>query len=171
MPKTIDKTYEGQIIGGIFTNRDDADGAIQALEELEISSDDIEEFVQLDKTHSKEAHIEILSERGFAEAQAIYYDKLIREGNILVVVYDVTDLSPIIDVFDEYKAQYNPNGSRNLREDVLGMTAGTIVGAAALGAVGALVGGPLGAAVGGAAGAVVGGGSGAVAGKAIEHRK
>ena len=71
-----------------------------------------------------------------------------------MVVYDVTDPSPIIDVFDEYKAQYNPNGSRNLREDVLGMTAGTIVGAAALGAVGALVGGPLGAAVGGAAGAV-----------------
>jgi hypothetical protein len=56
MPKTIDKTYEGQIIGGIFTNRDDADGAIEALEELEISSDDIEEFVQLDNTQSKEAH-------------------------------------------------------------------------------------------------------------------
>jgi hypothetical protein len=118
--------YEGQIIGGIFTSRHDADGAIEALEELEISSDDIEEFVQLDKTHSKEAHIEILSERGFSETQAIYYDKLVREGNILVVVYDVTDPSPIIDVFDEYKAQYNPNGSRNLREDVLDMTAGTV---------------------------------------------
>ena len=86
-------------------------------------------------------------------------------------MYDVTDPSPIIDVFDEYKAQYNPNGSRNLREDVLGMTAGTVIGAAALGAIGALVGGPLGAAVGGATGAVVGGGSGAVAGKAIEHQK
>jgi hypothetical protein len=146
--------YEGQIIGGIFAKRHDADGAIEALQELEISSDDIEEFVQLDKTHSKEAHIEILSERGFAEAQAIYYDKLIREGNILLVVYNVTDPSPIIDVFDEYEARYNPNGSRNLRDDVLGTTAGTIVGA-----------------VGAAAGAVVGGGSGAVAGKAIEHRK
>ena len=171
MPKTIDRMYEGQIIGGIFTDRYDAEGAIEALEELEISSDDIEEFVQLDKTHSKEAHTRILSERGFSEAQAIYYDKLVREGNILLVVYNVTNPSPIIDVFDEYKAQYNPNGSRNLREDVLGMTAGTVIGAAALGAIGALVGGPLGAAVGGAAGAVVGGGSGAVAGKAIEHQK
>jgi hypothetical protein len=55
MPKTIDKMYEGQIIGGIFTNRHDADGAIEALEELEIFLDDIEEFVQLDKTYSKEA--------------------------------------------------------------------------------------------------------------------
>jgi hypothetical protein len=111
--------YEGQIIGGIFTDRHDADGAIEALEELEISSEDIEEFVQLDQARSKEAHTKILSERGFSEGQAFYYDKLVRGGNILLVVYNVTDPSPIIDVFDEYKAQYNPNGSRNLREEVI----------------------------------------------------
>jgi hypothetical protein len=126
MPKTTDKIYEGQIIGGVFTSRADADGAIEALQELEIASDDIEEFVQVDKTHSKEAHLEILSERGLSETQAIYYDKLVREGNILVVVYDVTDPSAIIDVFDEYEAHYNPNGSRNLREDVPGMIPGTV---------------------------------------------
>ena len=57
MASRNDKAYEGQMIGGIFTNRDDADGAIGALEELEVSSDDIEEFVQLDHTQSKEAHI------------------------------------------------------------------------------------------------------------------
>ena len=66
-----------------------------------------------------EAHNEILSERGFSESRAIYYDNLVREGNILLVVYNVTDPSPAIDVFDEYKAQYNPNGSRNLRGDRL----------------------------------------------------
>ena len=37
MPKTIDRMYEGQIIGGIFTDRHDAEGAIEALEVLEIS--------------------------------------------------------------------------------------------------------------------------------------
>ena len=119
MASRNDKAYEGQMIGGIFTNRDDADGAIGALEELEVSSDDIEEFVQLDHTQSKEAHNEILSEGGLSKSQAIYYDKLVREGNILLVVYNVTDPSPAIDVFDEYKEQYNPNGSRNLREDRL----------------------------------------------------
>jgi hypothetical protein len=88
-----------------------------------------------------------------------------------VAVYGVTDPAPIIDIFDKYDADYNPNGSRNLREDVLGMTTGAVVGAAALGAVGAVVGGPVGAAAGVAVGAVVGGGSGAAAGKAVEHRK
>jgi hypothetical protein len=88
-----------------------------------------------------------------------------------VAVFEVTDPVPVIDIFDKYKAEYNPNGSRNLREDVLGMTAGAVVGAVALGAVGAVVGGPVGAAAGLATGAVVGGGSGAAAGKAIEHRK
>jgi hypothetical protein len=88
-----------------------------------------------------------------------------------VAVYGVTDPAPVIDIFDKFKAEYNPNGSRNLREDVAGMTVGAVVGAAALGAIGAAVGGPVGAAVGGVAGAVVGGGSGAAAGKAVEHRK
>ncbi len=96
---------------------------------------------------------------------------MLREGKVLVVVYEVTDPAPVIDIFDKFKAEYNPNGSRNLREDVLGMTAGAVVGAAALGAAGAVVGGPAGAAAGGVVGAIVGGGSGAAAGKAVEHKK
>lgn len=171
MPKTIDKTYNGQIIGGIFLNQEDADQAVEALEDLNISSDDIEIIVELDEKQTEDAYTELLSDRGFSESQATYYDEVIREGKILVVVYDVTDPAPVIDIFDKYKAEYNPNGSRNLREDVLGMTAGAVVGAAALGAVGAVVGGPVGAAAGGVAGAVIGGGSGAAAGKAVEHRK
>ncbi len=88
-----------------------------------------------------------------------------------MVVHNVIDPARVIDIFDRYKAEYNPDGSRNLRDDVLGMTTGAAVGAAALGAAGAVVAGPLGAAAGVAAGAVLGGGVGAAAGKAAEHRK
>jgi hypothetical protein len=171
MPKTIDKTFDDQIIGGIFANEENAGKAVEAFEELDFTSDDIEVFVQLDDDQDEDVYIDVLSDRGFSVFNANNYDKEIREGKVLVVVYDVTDPAPVIDIFDKFKAEYNPNGSRNLREDVLGMTTGAIVGAAALGAVGAVVAGPVGAVAGGVAGAVAGGGSGAVAGKAAEHRK
>jgi hypothetical protein len=171
MPKTIDKTYEGQIIGGIFANEENAEKAVEAFEELDISSDDIEVIVQLEGDQAKDVYTDILSDRGFSESQALYYDKVIREGKVLVVVSEVTDPAPVIDIFDKYKAEYNPNGSRNLRDDVAGMTVGAAVGAAAGGVAGAVIGGPVGAAAGVAAGAVVGGGAGAAAGKAVEHKK
>jgi hypothetical protein len=171
MPKTIDKTYDGQIIGGIFKNEDNAEKAIEAFEELEISPDDIEIIVQLEGDQPEEVYTDILSDRGFSEYQAIYYGKVIREGKVLVVVSEVTDPAPVIDIFDKFKAEYNPNGSRNLRDDVAGMTVGAAVGAAAGGVAGAVIGGPVGAVAGMAAGAVVGGGSGAAVGKAVEHKK
>ncbi len=171
MPKTIDKTDEGQIIGGIFPNEDDAEKAMEAFAELNIPSEDIEVIVPLAEDQDKDVYTDILSDRGFSEYQAIYYGKVIREGKVLVVVSEVTDPAAIIDIFDKYKAEYNPNGSRNLREDVAGMTVGAVVGAAAGGVAGAAIGGPVGAAVGIAAGAVAGGGAGAAAGKAAEHRK
>jgi hypothetical protein len=171
MPQTINKTIEGQIIGGMFSNRKNADKAVEALLDLGVLSSNIEVVVELNEKQAKQVFADILSDRGFSESQARYYDKAIRDGKILVVVYEVTDPAPIIDVFDKYKAEYNPNGSRNLRDDVAGMTVGAVVGAAAGGVAGAAVGGPLGAAAGVAAGAVVGGGSGAAAGKAVEHRK
>ena len=54
MPKTIEKTYEGQIIGGIFANEDDAEKAVEAFEEMDISSDDIEIIVQLEGEQTEE---------------------------------------------------------------------------------------------------------------------
>jgi len=171
MPKTIDKTYEGQIIGGIFANEDNAEKAVEAFEEIDISSDDIEIIVQLDGDQAEEVYTDLLSDRGFSESQAIYYGEVIRAGKVLVVVSEVTDPTPVIDIFDKYKAEYNPNGSRNLRDDVAGMTVGAAVGAAAGGVAGAVIGGPVGAVAGVAAGVVVGGGAGAAAGKAVEHRK
>ena len=160
-----------QIIGGTFSDRDHAEHAVMALEDMGISPVDIQVVVQLNPNAVKDIYTEILADRGFAETQARRFDQLIRQGKILVAVYDVTDPAPIIDILDEFEAEFNPDGSRNLREDVFGMTTGAMVGAAALGTVGAAVGGPAGAALGAAAGAVIGGGSGAAAGKAAEHRK
>ena len=171
MPQTLNRTTEGQIIGGTFSNRENADKAVRALTEQGVLATDIEVILELTEKQTKQVFTDILSDRGFSDSQARYYDKAIREGKILVVVYDVTDPAPVIDIFDKFKAEYNPNGSRNVREDVAGMTVGAAVGAVAGGVAGAVVGGPVGAAAGGAAGAVIGGGAGAAAGKAAEHKK
>ena len=171
MPKTINKTDEDQIIGGIFANEDNAEKAVEAFEEIDISSDDIEIIVQLEGEQTEEVYTDLLSDRGFSESQAIYYGEVIHAGKVLVIVSEVSDPAPIIDVFNKFKAEYNPDGSRNLRDDVAGMTVGAAVGAAAGGVACAVIGGPVGAAAGVAAGAVVGGGSGAAVGKAVEHKK
>jgi hypothetical protein len=167
MPETINTTSLGQIIGGIFSNRENADKAVEAFRNINISSEDIQIVVKLNDEEAEDSYTALLLERGFSESQALYHNKVIREGKILVVVYEIQDPAPVIDIFDRYKAEYNPDGSRNLRGDVAGMTVGAAVG----GVVGGVLGGPLGAVAGAAAGAVVGGGSGAAAGKAVEHRK
>ena len=171
MPQTIDKTFHGQIIGGTFSNRDDADKAVKGFLDLGVSQSEIETVVQLNDKQADDVYTDILTDRGFADSQARFYDKAIRDGKILVVVYNVIDPAAVIDVFDRFKADYNPNGSRNLRDDVTGMTVGAIVGATAGGVAGAAIAGPVGAAAGVAAGAVVGGGLGSVLGKAKEHLK
>jgi hypothetical protein len=171
MPQTITHTVEGQIIGGTFSDSENADDAVQAFQALGIPASNIEVVVQLNEKEAKKANTDMLSDRGFADTQTAYYDKAIREGKTLVVVYGVTDAKPVIDIFDKFKAEYNPNGSRNLRDDVTGMTVGAAVGAAAGGVAGMAVGGPVGAAAGAAAGAVIGGGAGGAAGKAVEHKK
>lgn len=171
MPKTIIKTKKGQIIGGTFSSRENVDKAVAAFQDLDFSPSDIQVVVRLNENQGKESNQKLLKESGFSQHHASYYDELVRKGRILVAVYGVIDPAPVIDIFDKYNAEYNPNGSRNLREDVIGMTAGAAVGAVALGSVGAVFAGPVGAAVGLAAGAVVGGGSGAAGGKVLEHRK
>ena len=171
MPQTISKTDNTQIIGGTFSNRKNADQAIEALHEQGVPDRDIQTVVLLNDKQADEASRDALVGRGIAESQAIFYEKAVKSGKILVAVHNVTDPAPIIEIFDDHRAEYNPDGSRNLRQDVAGMTAGVVVGAAAGAVAGTVVAGPLGGAVGGAAGAVVGGGAGAAAGKATEHRK
>jgi len=171
MPETITKIGDYQIIGGVFSNRKNADKALEDLRDLGIPEQDIQVVVTLDDKQAKDAYTDALVGRGVAESQALFYDKAVRSGKILVAVHNVTDPAPVIEVFDDNKAEYNPNGSRNLRQDVAGMTAGAAAGAAAGGIAGTVIAGPFGAAVGAATGAVVGGGAGAAAGKAAEHRK
>jgi len=173
MPQTIDVTMQGQIIGGTFSTRDNADKAVEAFHELGISANDIQVIVQInDNTAvSESVFTDVLTDNGFASSQAHFYDKALRDGKVLVIVHNVTEPSEVIDVFDRFKAEYNPNGSRNLREDVAGMTIGVFAGAVAGGMWGATIGGPLGAAAGVAAGIVIGGGTGAAAGVSAEHGK
>jgi hypothetical protein len=171
MPETISRRDNLQIIGGIFSNRKNADKAIQVLRELGIPEQDIQVVVKLTDEQAEEAFNDAIVGRGVTESQALFYDKAVRNGKILVAVHNVTDPAAVIEVFDQNQADYNPDGSRNLRQDVVGLTAGAAAGAVAGGIAGTVAAGPLGGAVGAAAGAVVGGGAGAAAGKATEHRK
>jgi hypothetical protein len=172
MPQTMATTEQGaRIIGATFTNRQNAELAVEALHQIGISSVDIQIVVQLTPHSSDDFYAHILRDRGFTAREARCYDEMIRRGRTLVAVYDVVDSGSVIDILDEFQAEFNPDGSRNLRDDVIGMTTGAVVGATALGLVGGAVGGPAGAGIGAAAGAVLGGGSGAAAGKAAEHRK
>jgi len=171
MPKTINKMGNRQIIAGIFSKRENADQAINAFRKWGVPEQDIQIVVQLNPDDPEDIYYNALTGRGFAESQALFYDEEIREGKILVAIHNVIDPTPIIEIFDDYKAEYNPDGSHNVREDVAGMTAGAAAGAMVGGTTGAVVGGPIGGAVGAAAGAVVGAGAGAAAGNAVEHRK
>ena len=153
MPKTTKRWDHRQNIGGVFSDRTNADKAIQAFHDLGIKEQDIEEVISLNDT--------------------------VRNGKILVMVHNVKDPGPVIDIFDTNKAEYNPDGSYNFRDDVAGLTVGAVAGAALGGAAGAaeggvlgtIVSGPLGTVVGSVVGAVVGGGVGAAAGEIAEHRK
>lgn len=171
MPETISKQDNRQIIGGVFSKREDADLAVKQLRERGVPDRDIQVVVLLDGEQTERAYTDALVGRGIAESQALFYDRAIREGKILVAAHNVTEPGPVIDVLDNNGAQHNPDGSRNMRDDVAGMTAGAAAGAIAGAVAGAVVGGPLGSAVGAGAGAIVGGGAGAAAGKAAEHRK
>jgi hypothetical protein len=171
MPQTLDKTFQGQIIGGTFSNRENADKAVDAFLELGVDRGNIQVVIQFAEKPGDDVYKDILTDRGSAESQAEFYDKAIREGKVLVVVYDTCNPAGVIDIFDRFGAEFNPSGSRNLRDDVLGMTTGALVGAAAGAAVGTIVGGPVGGAAGAATGAIVGGGSGAAIGVSSEHNK
>jgi hypothetical protein len=171
MPQTISKTNELQIIGGIFSDREKSDNAVQQLREAGVPDANIQVVAMIDGEQAERAYTDAMVGRGIAENQARFYDRAVRDGKIFVAVHNVTEPGPVIDIFDDNGAVHNPDGSRNLRVDVAGLTAGAAVGAVAGGVAGTAVAGPLGGAVGAVAGAVVGAGAGGAAGKAVEHRK
>lgn len=127
MPKTTGKRKTHRIVGGAFSSRKAAEKAVAAFKEWGVPDKDI--------------HV----------SQALSYNKstqkALQKGNILVTIHHVIDPAAMIEIFDQYEAGYNPNDSRNVRQDVVGLTAGV------------------------AAGALLGGGTGAAAGKVIEDRK
>lgn len=145
MPKTTKRWDHRQNIGAVFSSRTNADKAIQAFRDLGVSDRDIEEVVSVNDT--------------------------VRNGKILVTVHNVKNSASIIDIFDRNKSEFNPDGSRNIRQDVAGLTVGAAAGAATGAVSGILVAGPAGATVGGTVGAIIGGGVGAAAGEVVEHRK
>jgi hypothetical protein len=145
MPETINKLSKNQTIGGLFSNRDDANKAIEAFHDLGVEEKDIHVLVSI--------------------------NGIVSEGKVRVDVYNVKNPAAVIEIFDNNKADYNLDGSRNIRQDVAGLTAGAATGATTGGVTGAFVAGPVGTAVGAATGAVVGGGFGAVVGKVREHLK
>jgi hypothetical protein len=171
MPQTINKTADVQIIAGVFSDRKNSDKALAAFQELGVLREDIQVLVQPDKDTTTKVYSNELRARRFSEAQAPYYDEAIKNGKIFVAVHNVMDPDPIVEIFDRFGAEYNPDGSRNVRQDVAGLTAGAGAGALVCAAAGLAAGGPVGAAAGAAAGAVLGGGAGAAAGKAVEHSK
>ncbi len=171
MPQTINKTADLQIIAGVFSDPKNADKATAAFQEMGVAPQDLQILMQPDKNATEKVYTTVLQERGFDEPQARYYDEAIRKGKTFIAVHNVVDPKPVIEVFDRFGAEYNPDGSRNVRQDVAGMTAGTGAGALVGASIGLVTAGPVGAAVGAAAGAVLGGGAGAAAGKAVEHNK
>jgi uncharacterized membrane protein len=145
MPETISKSRNRRTIGGVFATRDNADKAVEAFLHAGVSEEDIHVIVSINDT--------------------------VRAGRVRIDVHNVKNPAPIIEIFDNHKAEYNLDGSRNFRQDVAGLTIGTAAGATSGGVTGTFVAGPVGTAVGAATGAVVGGGLGSVIGKAKEYLK
>jgi len=171
MPKSINKKSQNQIIGGIFNDCENAHKAVKAFQNLKILRSNIQIIVKKNGEDAEDSYTNLLVHRGFSQSQALYHNKVIRAGKVLVAVYEIEDPAPVIDIFDQFGAEFNPNGSRNLRLDVAGMTVGAALGAAAGGVAGGVVAGPVGAIAGAAAGVLIGAGSGVAAGKVLEHNK
>lgn len=169
MPQTISKNEDTQtqVIAGAFSDPNKASEVVQEFRKLGYLGNNLQIFSK----DVSEPHYVVVMDEVVAISQRVYYAQAIEDGKTVVVVSGVMDPQPVIDLFDRYGAEYNPDGSRNLRDDVAGMTLGAVVGAVALGAVGGLVAGPIGLAAGIPAGALAGGAAGAAAGTSAEHKK
>ena len=96
MPKTISKNDTTQIIGGVFTDRSKAEYATTKLNQLGYSTDDIQTVVLLNDKQAEGAYRDALVGRGVAESQALFYERAVREGKILLAVHNVTEPAPTV---------------------------------------------------------------------------
>jgi len=90
MPQIISKTYEVQIVGGIFTTGGNEEKTSAVFQDLDIPQQNIQVVVRIDGEQAKKAY-----------ADAVV--KAIRNGNILVAVHNVTSSDSIIEVADTPK--------------------------------------------------------------------
>ena len=95
MSQTISKTYEVQIIGGIFSTRENDDKTMGGFQDLDIPPQNIQVVVRIDSKRAKEAY-----------SGAVV--KAIRNGNILVAVHNVIKPAPILEVSDSSAIKSNP---------------------------------------------------------------
>lgn len=143
------------MVAALFKSNDDANKAIQELTEEGYYKENISLTLKLDEEDKKKARKEALKAKGFEDPDTLYLLKAVEEGDSLVTVLHVTEkqTGEVVKIFNENGSHYNPDGDRNIRQDVVGMSAGAVVG----GVVGALIAGPVGAAAGTAVGASIGG--------------
>ncbi len=64
MPETIADNNVTQIIGGTFSNRDNADRALEAFRQLGVPEQNLQVVVQLDERQADRAYSEALTARG-----------------------------------------------------------------------------------------------------------
>jgi hypothetical protein len=90
MPRTESKTYEVQIVAGIFSTREIDDKRKEGFPNLDIPRQNIQMVVKLDSKQAKEAFTGAVVEA-------------IRAGKIQVAAHNVTDPAFIIDASDAPK--------------------------------------------------------------------
>jgi len=143
-----------KIVGALFKDREDANKAVDDLLEKGYLSEDIAVSHVADKSRGcSENRKEALKSVGYSDTDHKYLANEIEKGKTLVSVTHVpaAKTGEVVSVLDHNGAHYNPDGDRNVRDDVVGMTTGAAIGMAA----GAFA-GPLGAALGALAGTAVG---------------
>lgn len=159
---TSSTTEGSKIVGALFDEHHDANLAVDALIKKGYLRDDIAVLVQVNPDQDQKARQHALKAVGYEDPDRRYFDKAIEEGKTLVSVTNVpkNKTGEVVSILKHHGAHYNPDGSRNIRDDVVGMTTGAAIGAAA-----GAFGGPIGVAIGALAGTAVG----AVVGASLEQ--
>ncbi len=142
-------------IGALFKNPDDAQRAVDELVSEGFPRNDISLSTEQYLKNVPGVRHQALREGGFVEEDVLYFDKELADGKTLVSVGHVLEeqCGTVIHILNKNGSHYDPDGTRNVRDDVVGMTTGALVGAA----LGAVFGGPIGAAVGEVGGGAIGG--------------
>lgn len=141
-------------VGALFDDAEDAQRAAEKLAEAGFPRRHIVVSTEQYLKDAPETRHEALRAGGYIEEDVLYFDKELVNGKTLVSVANVPEsqCGTVIRILNENGSHYDPDGTRNMRDDVMGMTTGAAIGAA----LGAMLGGPIGMAVGEVGGGVVG---------------